>query len=398
MKSDLCVLAVDIGSSSVKSALVSVAGEVKASASSRLDRSLPFPAMWINSISSSIAASLKAAGALFDARALNSCIVSGAGPTLAATNERGEVIAHLLWDDPAPPLDAPLPAGAESSIFFPRMAALHKAFPGIGERARRIFSGPEFAVFSLCGGECSVLPEERYTAAYWDSSLIEAAGFNPLQFAPFCKPGTIAGVYKESASPYSRAFSGVLPEGLPIRAGLPDFAAALLGTGTIEPGRAFDRAGTSEGLNVCTSRPVYAGGLRTLPSPVPGLWNISCLFADTGCELERALSFLPHDPTRARAAAEEICLKLKDGIQRLKEATGFSPAFVLSGGQAKSREWCQLKADMTGATFLLTQTENAELLGDAVTAFCAAGEYASYGEACAAMIRLNVRFEPGKFS
>ena len=394
MKNPPCVLAVDIGSSAVKAALVSVAGEVKAAASSSVDRFAPFPAMWINAIRKAVAATLKEAGPSFDARALNSLIVSGAGPTLVAVDARGEAIAHLLWNAPAQPPTEPLPAGAEGSIFFPRMQALNKAFPGIEERARRVFSGPEFAVFSLCGGECSVLPEARYLSAYWSGSLVEAAGFNPRQFAPFCKPGTVAGVYKEDATPYSRALAGILPEGLPIRAGLPDFAAALLGTGTILPGRACDRAGTSEGLNVCTSAPVYAGGLRTLPSPAPGLWNISCLFADTGCELERARSLLPHDPTRARAAATEICLKLKDGIKKLEEATGFSLEFVLSGGQAKSREWCQLKADITGAAFLLAQTENAELLGDAITAFCAAGEYSSYGEACAAMIRIKMRFEP----
>ena len=395
MKSAPCVLAVDIGSSSVKAAIISVAGEVVASASVRLDRSAPFPARWINAIRAALASCLADAGSSLDARAINSLIVSGAGPTLAAVNGRGEVIAHLLWNDPAPPPAAPLPKGAECSIFFPRMAALPKAFPSIEQKARRVFSGPEFAVFALCGGECAVLPEARYVPAYWDSSLIEAAGFNPLQFPPFCPPGAVAGAYKEDATPYSSAFADVLPEGLPIRAGLPDFAAALLGTGTILPGKACDRAGTSEGLNVCTGGPVYAKGLRTLPSPALGLWNISCLFADTGCELERIRSLSSQDPSSARAAAEKICLKLKDGMERLKAATGFSPEFVLSGGQAKSRAWCQMKADMTGAAFLLTQTESAELLGDAVTAFCAAGEYSSYQEACSAMIRIKKRFEPG---
>ena len=394
MKSAPCVLAVDIGSSSVKAALISVAGDVIATSGARIDLATPFPARWINAIKAALASTLKAAGSSIDARALDSLIVSGAGPTLAAVNVRGEVIAHLLWNDPAPPPAAPLPKGAERSIFFPRMAALPKAFPGIEQKARRVFSGPELAVFALCGGEYTVLPEERYVSAYWDSSLIEAAGFNPLQFPPFCPPGAVAGAYKEDATPYSSAFADVLPEGLPIRAGLPDFAVALLGTGTILPGRACDRSGTSEGLNVCTAAPVYAEGLRTLPSPVSGLWNISCLFADTGCELDRIRSLSSQDPALARTTAEKLCLKLKDGVERLKAATGFSPEFVLSGGQAKSRAWCQMKADMTGAAFLLTQTENAELLGDAITAFCAAGEYSSYQEACSAMIRITERFDP----
>ena len=418
MKHGLKVLALDIGSSSVKAGVVSIAGELISASRARLDRSSSFPEMWLNAIREAIAAVLSPPALSASPQSIDSLIISGAGPTLVAVDGKGKVLACLMWNDPAPPPDAPLPEGAERSIFFPRMAALRQAFPGIEKKAHRVFSGPEFAVFCLCGGECSVLPEERYAQAYWNARLVEAAGFKASRFPPFCSPGFVAGLYRQDASPYSRAFDGLLPEGLPVRAGLPDFAAALIGTGTIAAGRACDRAGTSEGLNVCTSSPVYAKGLRTLPSPVAGLWNVSCLFDDTGKELARLRSLLPEyealsyeeifakiaktpiippsgeADSPARELAEKICLKLKGGMERLEAATGFACEFVLSGGQAKSRLWNQMKADMTGTPFLLTQTENAELLGDAATAFCAVGEYASLPEACAAMIRITERFAP----
>ena len=423
MKSGLNVIAVDIGSSSVKAAVVSVAGDVIASSRARVDRSLPFPEMWLAAMREALAAVLSAyglseAGARSAFGRVDSLIVSGAGPSLVAVDEKGKALASLLWDDPAPPCDSPAPEGAESSIFFPRIAALPKMFPGVERKARRVLSGPEFAVFCLCGGECSVLPEKRYVPAYWTGELVEAAGFGARQFPPFCEPGSCAGAFKEDATPYSRALAGTLPEGLKVRAGPPDFAAAILGTGTVAPGRACDRAGTSEGLNVCTAAAVYAEGLRTLPSPAAGLWNVSCLFEGTGKELARIRACSPRyacmpyeeifreisespiipaageEPSPAREAAERICLKVKGGIERLKAATGMAHEFVVAGGQAKSRAWCQMKADITGATFLLTQTESAELLGDAAAAFRAAGEYASCEEACAAMVRIGARFEP----
>ena len=96
----------------------------------------------------------------------------------------------------------------------------------------------------------------------------------------------------------------------------------------------------------------------------------------------------------ARAAAEQICRKVKQGVQALQSAVGFLPAFVLSGGQAKNPLWNQMKADITGAEFLLTQTADAELLGGAIIAFCADGEFSSYGEACAAMVKIKTRFSP----
>ncbi len=418
MKNDLKVLALDIGSSSVKAGIVSLTGDINAVARVRFDRSLPFPEIWLNAMKKAFAAVFSAPSFSLDFRSLDSVIVSGAGPTLVAVDDAGKVSACLMWDDPVPMPNSPAPQGAERSIFFPRIAAMPEVFPGIEKKARRVFSGPEFAVFCLCGGECTVLPEARYIPAYWNDSLIEAAGFKAEAFPPFRAPGFNAGVFRQDASPYSQIFSGVLPDGIPIRAGLPDFAAALFGTGTVLPGKACDRAGTSEGLNVCLSAPVYAEGLRTLPSPVKGLWNLSCLFEDTGKEFSRFRNRFPeyrslsyeeifreisespvippagkHD-SPAREVAEKICLKVKNGIEKLESFAGFRPEFVLSGGQAKNRIWNQMKADMTGAVFLLTQTENAELLGDAVTAFCAAEEYASYAEACSAIIRITERFEP----
>lgn len=423
------VLVADIGSSSVKAGVVALDGAVVSSVRIRFDASLPFPLVWLDALKKAFSCVLR--DERMSPRVCPSALlVSGAGPTLVSVDDGGAVSAHLFWDSPVPevcappsPQKPPQSSAAESgspSIFLPRLLAFRALFPDKTEAARRIFSGPEFAVYCLSGGEVSVLPESRYAPAYWSAELLEANGFRADIFPPFAPPGFCAGRFSpdDTHTPYTGFFRGVLPEDMPVLAGPPDFVSALLGTATVSPGTACDRAGTSEGLNVCVAAPVFANGLRTLPSPVPGLWNVSRLLPDTGLRFRtfRASSpeyaFLPYDaliregyespvtppPGAAlnpvREVAEKIAVHVRDGIEKLAEAVGGIPAFTLSGGQAKNPLWNQMKADVTGSVFLMTQTADAELLGDAVISFCALGEYSSYEEACGAMVKICRRFEP----
>ena len=412
------VLAVDIGSSSVKAGRISLQGSVLSSVRVRLDAAQPFPLCWFSAMQQAFSAALSGANGSGGTLPPPDCLViSGAGPTLVAADASGRVTASLMWDDPVPEIS--VPAGSRSSIFLPRLLAMQKLFPEETAHAARLFSGPEFAVFSLCGTAVSVLPDSRWQSAYWDDGMLVSAGFRGDLLPPFSAPGFLAGRFTgDPALPYAPLFSGILPDGIPVRAGPPDFAAALLGTGTVSPGRACDRAGSSEGLNVCTAQAEAAAGLRSLPSPVPGLWNLSYLLPETGKAFSRFRAASPvfrslsypeilrrifdtpvipppgQEENPARAAAEQICRKVKQGVQALQSAVGFLPAFVLSGGQAKNPLWNQMKADITGAEFLLTQTADAELLGGAIIAFCADGEFSSYGEACAAMVKIKTRFSP----
>ncbi len=421
------VLAVDIGSSSVKAGLVSVDGTVLSSVRIRFDKKQPFPWFWLSAMKTAFSSLLGSSA--FDVSSLESLVISGAGPTLVAVSGSGEVSASLLWDEPVPAELNGLPDlrgdGAASSIFLPRLNVFRRMFPAETKAAGCIFSGPEFAVACLSGNRVTVLPEPRYTSAYWSPGLLEENGFPEDVFPPFVPPGFTAGYFLKGENPflynpYGDFFRDVLPEGTRILAGPPDFVSALLGTGTVSPGRACDRAGTSEGLNVCISEPVSAEGLRTLPSPVSGLWNISCLLGETGLDFRNFRDSSPEYAGRTyadllaevcespiipvpgmpvnpvREAAERIGFKVKAGIEKLKAACGLNPEFTLSGGQAKNTLWNQMKADITGSVFLLTQTADAELLGDAVIAFCASGDYSSYSEACSSMVEIKQRFIPDR--
>jgi xylulokinase len=95
-----------------------------------------------------------------------------------------------------------------------------------------------------------------------------------------------------------------------------------------------------------------------------------------------------------RALVEEIGFTVREGISILSQTAGCTGEFRMSGGQARNDIWVQMKADISGAVFSLTQTSEGELTGNAIIAATALGEYASLAEAAQQMVRITKRYEP----
>lgn len=394
------VLAVDIGTSSLKAALIDVSGHVISDARCRFPRSKRESRDWTDAFREAL--SILRPGAN-----LAGLVISGNGPTLISVGSDDKPSSLLLWNDPIIP-DAS--SKISRSIFLPRLRAYRTQFPESYMRARWIFSGPEYLIYHLTGNAVTILPESRFTEAYWTSASLQEADIDSAKLPPFVSPGTIVGKTNSIYFPE-------LPPGIPVIAGGPDFVVALIGTGTLETGKACDRAGTSEGLNICTSSPISDPGIRTLPSVVSSCWNASYLLSETGAlfheyrkesgqinrsypDIMREIIASPIFPKdgevlhNGRSIVEQIGFSVRTGIAVLQKATGISPIFCLSGGQARNEIWNQLKADITGSVFALTTTPDGELMGNAVIGFTALGEYASFAEGARAMVRIQRLFEP----
>lgn len=167
-----------------------------------------------------------------------------------------------------------------------------------------------------------------------------------------------------------------LPSGVPVFDSGPDFIAALVGTAALFPGRLCDRAGSSEGLNLCSPKFFEAPGLRVMPSPAKGLWNVSCLIPDPGSSRQEKLD------------------NFKKAFNALKEAAAangvpFGGRVVVTGGQARDKDLLVAKEAAVGATITTAQIPDAELLGDAAAAFFRLGTYSSLEEAACALVRLE---------
>ena len=302
------------------------------------------------------------------------------------------------------------PAGA--SLFLPRIAAFRAKYPAVFDSAAQLFSGPEYVSCLLTGAAVTSLPDPRYEAAYWSKAELcrfaEALHIDTERLAgllpPFTAAGTVIGRFC----------------GIPVVAGVPDFIAALIGTGTLTAGTACDRAGSSEGINVCISQPCRSEKTLLLPSVMPDLWNLSSVIPSSGAAFSdfliahglrgndyiAAMERIAAEPFVAsgaypatfagqgRAFVEALAFRIRHGCDLLEQASGFHPVYTLSGGQAHNALWCQMKADMTGRTFALPAFADGELVGDAALALFALGRGDNLAAIAQRLIRIKRYYEP----
>lgn len=316
----------------------------------------------------------------------------------------------LLWNEPPPP-DYTVPASV--SLFLPRIAVFHAKYPHVFKTAAHIFSGPEYLTYLLTGTAATVLPDPRYEAAYWNKEELERFSASVLHIEsealaallpPFISAGSIVGNFC----------------GIPVIAGVPDFIAALIGTATLSPGSACDRAGSSEGINVCIPQQRRSDGTLVLPSIIPGVWNMSSVIPSSGAafsafliahgfpgnDYRAAMERIAAEPFvmsgtypdtfagQGRAFVEQLAYRIRRGCDVLEHASGYHPVYTLSGGQAHNPCWCQMKADMTGRTFALPHFADAELLGDAALALFGLGVAKDLTSVAESLIRIERYYEP----
>ena len=319
------------------------------------------------------------------------------------------------------------------SLFIPRLLAFRQKFPLQWNNATFIFSGPEYLMYLLTGKAVTILPEQRFEAAYWNNAELSRMGFAPAEqkkLPPFVAPAFNLGKTTKKITAQLNLTSPV-----PVFCGAPDFVAALIGTNTLKPGKICDRAGSSEGINFCTEHILDHPKIRMLPSVISGLWNASVLFPDSGRlfseyknkienERKKSISYknlveecLADKTSEGYKIMQSLAEKTKDAFEILDGAlrcyaahsatitaddktsqdigaTHIPSSITITGGQAKSEQWVQMKADICCKNFELCSIADSELLGDAVLGFTGLGTYKTIQEAADAIIKTGKVFKP----
>ncbi|WP_191016059.1 FGGY family carbohydrate kinase [Treponema zioleckii] len=366
------ILCVDIGTTSLKAALLSDKRTVEAYSRQEIfaEDKTKISQVWLTALKN----------ALLDMKAQNSeaaieaICVSGNGPTLVAESNG----TTFLWNEEilSQKLNPEFNLKSTRSLYIPRLAHFKSNFESEWNGSEYIFSGPEYLIYRLTGKALTILPEERFTDAYWTFDSLKASGFSESdakKLPPFVKMGSFAGQLTAKA-----ALETGLLEGTLVFCGAPDFVVALLGTGTIYPGTMCDRAGSSEGINLCTASRVTGEGIRTLPSAIPGLWNASVLVENSG-------RLKDENP-------EKLSLILKESLERLKntaENAGevFPPFMTMTGGQCLDEKWILQKEKACGVKIRVPWCRDAELIGDLILARVGLGDYDDFEEACFVLCR-----------
>ena len=350
-----CVLAVDIGSTALKAGLITKAGEVLAMTS--VAYSAPenrFVAEgWIWALKAAI--EKIADPEPVEGPQIKALAISGNGPTLVS--ESGLTLRWNEYPACALSLDETTPDEAREfahSIFLPRILLFRDLISDEFEQTTHLFSGPEYLMWQLTGKAVTVLPEPRYETAYWNREVLEGFGIPTGKLPDFVELGHNCGTLLDNA----QELLG-LPA-VPVIGVGPDFIAGLIGTGTTKCGTICDRAGSSEGINLCVDKEIRAEGVRTLPCVTAGLWNISVLI-----------------PNSAVLPEEERLEKVVAGIELLKslaEQNGlaFPTQITTTGGQAKDEAWFGKKrarlAEL-GIELVVGNCTDAELTGDGIVAW-----------------------------
>jgi xylulokinase len=266
----------------------------------------------------------------------------------------------------------------------------------------------------------------------WARQIVEALGLRADLLPPLVASGSCAGKLGREAA----GFFG-LPAGLPVAAGAGDTAAALLGSGLLEPGCVQLTVGTGAQILTPRGSPVPDSHLRThlyrtaLRHPSGRYYSMAAM-QNAGLALEWTLkvlgasweeaygeafsvpagaggvTFLPYlsgertphlDPYargawtglglahgRAhllRAAFEGVAFALREGLEALEEAGVRAPELRLAGGGVLRAPWRQLLADVLGRPLGLLSTSVAPVAsgrGAALLAGLAQGTYDSLEE------------------
>ena len=362
------ILCVDIGTTSLKAGLITADGEVVSFCS------VPFEEPHDRFVACSwydvFLRAVRELGQL-DVQVSGVCI-SGNGPTVVT--ESG---LTFRWNEDTGAVSELIPDCARSSLFIPKIISIKNQFPEVWKKHEKLFSGPEYLIYLLTGQAVTILPEERFEKAYWNDEMLEACAIRKNLLPPFVKPGDKCGVLSlDDLKLQGLSFA----ENCPVIAGGPDFVVALIGTGTLQAGRLCDRCGSSEGLNFCTDRPVTGQALRTLPSVIPGLWNVSYLISNSG-ELSE---------TERLNAVEQ-------GVKTLQQAAAaagidFPSEMAVTGGQTNDELLLKEKTSRLGMKILRPADNHfvhSELLGDACAGWYGLGHHESLQAAAEKIVRLT---------
>ncbi|MBI3962190.1 MAG: xylulokinase [Deinococcus sp.] len=354
--------------------------------------------------------------------------------------ELEELYTHFTREELAAHLGIDLPPAATWPL--PRLLWFQKHEPQTLEGSYCVLQAKDFVNFRLTGEFASDLSSNRGIvdfAAGGVAHQVFSTLHLPERLLPrMCRPEEVMG----TVCPTAAQETG-LPAGLPVVTGWNDLNAAVLGTGTVQPGDAFNITGTSEHLGVVTSASYQVPELMYTPF-LPGKKLFYGVTSCGGGSLEwyrrnfqpdieqlmvlaekapagsEALLFLPYlegerspiwDPRASgafvgirtlhgpghfvRAILEGVAFGLRRILELVEQHAGrVQEPLRISGGAARGRLWNQIKADVWGRNIAVPEHTHAGILGAAMLASVAVRQYPSCEAAAQGMVRLAGQFAP----
>ncbi len=438
------VLALDLGTGRLKAGLVGLDGSVDAWAISSYpshvagDRGEQDPNDWW-------AALVAAVGQLGSSTSRVAAVaVVGQGPTCVATDERGAATRPAItWLDRRAVDEASILAAAAGVApwllgILPAALWIERHEPEIAASTAHYLSAWEWLAMRLSGVPAATRSAGQVTV---EPTILDRVGLPSTKIPPTVASGTPIGELTVAAA----AELGLAP-GVPVIAGLNDAYASCLGAGLLDPGDAIDTGGRSGGIAVYTADEPTVPGAWIAPAPIEGRWLVGGAMAATGQSLDwlmeevfggdrpleglldeaalvppgsDGLVFLPYlagerspiwDPA-ARGAFVGLTLAHRQAhlVRSVLEASAFADRHVLEpilaaglpvrelrvcGGNARSRLWNQIKADVLGIPVAVPAVPDTAMLGAAILGAVGIGAASDLAAGMRSMVRMAEVIEP----
>ncbi len=327
-----------------------------------------------------------------------------------------------------------------TTMYIPIALFFKEEHPDIYAQTYKFLQSFDYIAYRLTGRPFASSSTSGITL--WNEHRLEKAGLDIQKFPEIRYMGEKIGSTTERA-----ADQFGIDVHIPVFAVGVDFAAGLVGTGALSTGRSCERAGSSGGINLCWDEPIHDTRLLCYRHFIKNRYNIAGITSTYGKALEWARSimgiegvhiggkktaprgnkpppilFLPYlkgertplwnpfakgvlmgiDEKTTKddilyAVYMGLAFSIRDAIEIIEENGGtFKYPVVTTGGLAEDDWFIQLKADVTGKEFAVTQTHDAELLGISIVIAQAAGLYSDAGEAASKIVRLQKQFKPRK--
>ena len=325
-------------------------------------------------------------------------------------------------------------------------------------RVRHILLAKDYVRFRLTGeyatdvSDASGMQLLDIANRCWSDEVLEKLDIKKEYLAKVYESAEVTGYVTAEAS----KLTGV-PEGTPVAGGAGDNAAAAVGTGVVEDGKAFTTIGTS-GVVFAHTKEMHIdpkGRVHTFCCAVPGEWHVMGVtlaaglslkwFRDNLCKDEIAVAetmgaepyylmdkeaeqspigcnkllYMPYlmaertphlDPDcrggfvglsamhtkrdMLRAVMEGVVYSLRDCCEVLKEMGVTSEDMAACGGGGSSPLWRSMLADTFGMKVKTVTSKEGPALGAAILAGVCAGVYPSVQEACRSVVKTKTEQAP----
>jgi xylulokinase len=318
------MLGVDLGTSCLKTALVSSSGDVIAEASQEYATHYPYPNWaeqepedWWNALCATTRRVIASAQG-WNSRLAGVCISSQAPVIVPVGGDGRPLMRAILWLDKRAEAVCDVirqsmdeermrqitANNLSSYLGAPTYVWLKSHRPAAFEQTHQFLMANGYLNLRLTGQHTMDISQAPLQLLFdigksvWSSEILEALDL-PVEKLPtvFRCIDIIGEVHKQAAEETG------IPRGTPVLAGVTDTPAAMVAMGVVQCGQAFVSHGTGCNIGLCAAEPRPSRHLVCIPHGVPDRWMVVAVMTSTGASM--------------RWFVNELCARDRDDAQAI---------------------------------------------------------------------------------